>query len=115
MMLAAVPPSIISDVNGRARRLERQRGEGGPAATRAISSSFATSRAAVITALTPRWVWLECASWPVTTVSITVMPLCAVITFIEVGSPTMTAAGRGTSATIREIIAGAPRQPTSSS
>ena len=82
---------------------------------RAISSSFVTSRAAVITALTPRWVWLEWASWPVTTVSIAVMPLWAVITFIEVGSPTMTAAGRGTSAAIFAIIAGAPRQPISSS
>ena len=62
MMFEAVPPSIIPTwmvVNGGSNG----RADGLSDSARAISSSFETSCAAVITALTPRWVWLEWASW----------------------------------------------------
>ena len=45
----------------------------------------------------------------------TVIPLCPVTTFIIVGSPIIASAGFGSFAAISSIIAGAPRQPTSSS
>ncbi len=43
------------------------------------------------------------------------MPLWPDTTFIDVGSPTITADGFGVSRTISPIILGAPRQPISSS
>ena len=66
-------------------------------------------------ALTPRWVIEECASKPVKVATMPPPAFCALTTPIMVGSPTITACGRGTAPTSRSASAGAPRQPISSS
>ena len=73
------------------------------------------SRIAAMLAETPRWVRLECASWPVIFTRNEQTPLCPETASMLVGSPTMTAAGFGTLAAISRIRSGAPRQPISSS
>ena len=64
---------------------------------------------------TPSWVWLEWASRPCTVTVKVAIPLWPFTATMSVGSPTTTRAGFGVSPAIRSIIAGAPRQPISSS
>ena len=66
-------------------------------------------------ALTPRWVIDECASTPVKVATMPPPAFCALTTPIMVGSPTITARGRGTLPISFSTSAGAPRQPISSS
>ena len=79
---------------------------------RPISDS---SSPATMMALTPWWVRLECASWPVTSVEKVMALLWALTTFIEVGSPTMTARGFGRLSRRWATSGRTPLQPTSSS
>lgn len=78
------------------------------------SDSAAISFTAAMLAETPRWVRLECASRPVTVTRKEAMPLWPTTGCMLVGSPTMTAAGRGRCANA-SISRGAPRHPISSS
>ena len=75
----------------------------------------AIKRLAIITALTPSCVCEECASLASMVVLMAVIPLCALMTFIPVGSPTITACGRGIVFFSVFINDRAPKQPTSSS
>jgi hypothetical protein len=77
--------------------------------------SSATSSAAAITALAPSAGCEECASWPWTVVWRVVMLLWASATSMPVGSPTMTARGRGRSVPRRRMTSMEPRQVVSSS
>ena len=79
---------------------------------RLISDS---SSPATMMALTPWSVRLEWASWPVTSVEKVMALLWAFTTFIEVGSPTMTARGFGRWSRIWATSGRTPLQPTSSS
>ena len=93
-MLSAVPPSIdrrlaSSCKAGRSGRRGRRAG----ASLRRGRRDSMMSSAATITALTPLSVWLECASRPVTVVRNERMPLCALTTFMSVGSPMMASFG----------------------
>ncbi len=66
-------------------------------------------------ALTPLRGMEECTSKPCTVVQNVPTLLCASATCIEVGSPTITAFGRGWSLPMRAITSTTPRQVVSSS
>ena len=66
-------------------------------------------------ALTPCGVNEECADLPCTRQRYTEIPLCALTTFINVGSPTIQYSGAILRAAKSASSRGAPKQPTSSS
>jgi hypothetical protein len=68
------------------------------------SWSQVISRAAVMTALTPWSIRLECTARPVIVVRSCTEALCPVTTAWRVGSPTMTAEGVGTVWAISRIM-----------
>ena len=72
-------------------------------------------RAAYSIAFSPFGVSDECAAWPRTQQRYALMPLCAMIGRMLVGSPTMQPDGCTPRLTRSAIISGAPAQPISSS
>ncbi len=80
-----------------------------------MRSSSATIIAPPLIALTPRRGLEEWTSKPLIVVKKLPTLLCASATCMEVGSPTITAPGRGRSAPIRAITSITPRQVVSSS
>ena len=114
-MLAAVPPSIRPMVRLVPFGSNGEAGSAFAARSSASADRALISSTAAMFAETPRGVWLECASRPLTTTRKKAAPLWPPTAFISEGSPTMARAGRGRSRAMVAIISGAPKQPTSSS
>ncbi len=114
-MLPAVPPCTTPMVRVACLGVKGEAGSASRSSFAASAESEPISLTASITAETPRWVRLECASRPVTVTVKVEMPLWPLTATMLVGSPTTTRAGLGSSAPITLIMSGAPRQPISSS
>src|ERR1700744_2688914 len=114
-VLIALPPLIVlvwAVVNGTSYWSSN-----GPRARNSSATSRMKQirRAAYSIAFTPCGVSDECAATPRTQQLYVLMPLCAMIGRMLVGSPTQQPSGATTRLRNSAIISGAPAQPTSSS
>src|SRR3546814_16093681 len=110
MMFKAVPPLTTPTWMVEYGGTKGQSGSALALFRAIMSSRKVISLAAVMTALTPRWTWLECASCPMTVVRAAANPLCDLMGVMLVGSPTITAMGLAISPTMRSIGRAACRE-----